>query len=475
VEVSIVARSEESKTYLNTLLGLKWDVSKEHSSFEEALEDDEIDLIDVTVPTYLHADFALRALQAGKHVLVETPACTTIEECRQIRAELSKHPKLKSATGHICRHWPTYKAAKALVDSGELGRIFYAESDYAHGIDPEIYPPRPHKREPHVTGRLSISYHSVHLLRYTVGDVEEVAGYVSDDASLAMLHFKNGTLGKVFSSGRVLRPYIMSLQVYGLNGTVICVQIQFFNTSDPSKILISTELAGFPITAFSGIEFMKEKYEADYRDRDSTLHIDKNEAKYRDLIPVTDLDERERLRNIRYCFVLGRLLGVLKPRVSGTGSEIVYEFTRDTHLRETSVELGTEGKVKVVLERNQQMLEELREEVMRRESRLLRQRGGKYNTEDFRNYYLTVYWYWETFYRTQTAQVSAGGRVSSSRNTDSRIFERKLDELSELYNQAWSDQDAAGDWDRFKREALSTLRHKYSSSFCVAESDPDVS
>ena len=224
VEVSIVARSEASKTYLNTLLGLQWEVSKEYSSFEQALEDDELDLIDVTVPTHLHADFALQALRAGKHVLVETPACTTLEECREIRVELSKHPKLKSATGHICRHWPTYKEAKKLVDAGDLGKIFYTESDYAHGIDPEIYPPRPHKREAHVTGRLSISYHSVDLLRHIVGDVEEVASYISDDASLAMLHFKNGALGKVFSSGKVIRPYVMSLQVYGLKGTVICIQ-----------------------------------------------------------------------------------------------------------------------------------------------------------------------------------------------------------------------------------------------------------
>ena len=54
--------------------------------------------------------------------------------------------------------------------------------------------------------------------------MEDVAGYISDDASLALLHFKNGALGKVFSSGKVKRPYIMSLHVYGLNGTVICIQ-----------------------------------------------------------------------------------------------------------------------------------------------------------------------------------------------------------------------------------------------------------
>jgi len=226
VDIRIVARSEESKRYLTTLLGLKWEVSKEYSSFEEALEDDEIDVIDVTVPTHLHAEYALRALRAGKHVFVETPACTTLEECRQLRVELSKHPELKTATGHVARHWPTYQAAKKIVDSGELGKVFYVASDYAHNVSLErdIYPPRPHKREPHVMGRLSISYHSVDLLRYIVGDVEDVIGYITDYASLAMLHFKNGALGKVFSSGKVKRPYILSLEVYGDNGTLICTQ-----------------------------------------------------------------------------------------------------------------------------------------------------------------------------------------------------------------------------------------------------------
>jgi len=226
VDVSIVARSEESKTYLNTLLGLKWEVSKQYSSFEEALEDADIDLVDLTVPTHLHAEFALKALRAGKHVLVETPACTTLDECREIRVELNKHPELKTATGHVARHWPTSKAAKKIVDSGELGKIFYVASDYAHNVSQEqdIYIPRPRKREPHVTGRLSVSYHSVDLLRHIVGDVEDVAGFITDDASLALLHFKNGALGKVFSSGKVTRPYILSLQVYGLNGTIICAQ-----------------------------------------------------------------------------------------------------------------------------------------------------------------------------------------------------------------------------------------------------------
>ena len=224
VEVSIVARSEESKTYLKTLLGLEWDVSKEYASFEEALADDELDLIDATVPTHLHADFALKSLRAGKHVLVETPACTTLDECREIRVELGKHPELKAATGHICRHWPTFQAAKALVDSGELGKVFHTESDYAHSPDPALYPPRPRGREAHVIGRLSISYHSVDILRHVVGDVEDVAGYVSDDANLAILRFKNGALGKVFSSGKVKQPYIMSLHLYGLKGTINCVQ-----------------------------------------------------------------------------------------------------------------------------------------------------------------------------------------------------------------------------------------------------------
>ncbi|MBI1928212.1 Gfo/Idh/MocA family oxidoreductase [Candidatus Poribacteria bacterium] len=215
---AVVAHSDASQAKVET-----WGVPKLYRSFDEALKDDEIDAFDLCTPHYLHAEQLFTTLQAGKHVIGETPACLTIEECRALRVALFEHPNQKAATGHICRSWPTYAHAKEIVSRGEIGGVFYVSSNYAHKPDPNEYPSsRTWGRSPRARARLGISYHSVDLLRWIAGDVDEVSGDYTPHARIAILKFKNGAMGKVFSSGSVVRPYIMSLSVYGHEGTIIC-------------------------------------------------------------------------------------------------------------------------------------------------------------------------------------------------------------------------------------------------------------
>ena len=216
--IAVVAHSDASKAKVET-----WGIPKIYRSFDEALKDDEIDAMDLCTPHYLHAEQLIASLEAGKHVIGETPACTTIEECRQLRISLFEHPNQKAATGHICRSWSTYAHAKRLVSGGGIGDVFFLSSNYAHQPDPGEYPSRnTWGRSPRARVRLGISYHSVDLLRWIGGDVDEVSGDYTPDARLAILKFKNGAMGKVFTSGSVVRPYTMSLSVYGHEGTIVC-------------------------------------------------------------------------------------------------------------------------------------------------------------------------------------------------------------------------------------------------------------
>ncbi|MCZ6677722.1 MAG: Gfo/Idh/MocA family oxidoreductase [Candidatus Poribacteria bacterium] len=216
--VAVVAHSDPSKAKVET-----WEVPKIYRSFDEALKDDEIDAFDLCTPHYLHAEQLLACLQAGKHVMGETPACLTLEECRALRVALFEHPNQKAATGHICRSWPTYAHAKEIASTGEIGDVFYLSSNYAHKPDPNEYPSsQTWGHNPRARARLGTSYHSVDLLRWIAGDVEEVSGDYTDHARLAVLKFKNGAMGKVFNSASVVRPYIMSLSVYGHEGTIVC-------------------------------------------------------------------------------------------------------------------------------------------------------------------------------------------------------------------------------------------------------------
>jgi len=214
---AIVVHSEKSRRRAG-----EWKIPKVYDSLEEALTDDTIEAFDICTPNYLHGRQALECLRAGKHVLVEKPVCVTREECRQLRVEIDRHPELKSMGGQLCRYISTYREAKNHVEAGTLGRVFYAESNYEHKIDPREYPDiMEWARHPLYAGH-AWANHNVDLLRWVMGDVDEVSGYLIDELCAAFLKFKNGGLGKVLESVAFNRPYNLPLKVYGEKGTVCC-------------------------------------------------------------------------------------------------------------------------------------------------------------------------------------------------------------------------------------------------------------
>jgi predicted dehydrogenase len=97
------------------------------------LADDDIDLVIVSTPPNTHADWVLRALQAGKSVVVEKPFCLNVEEAdRQIAAAAEAGLALAVYQN---RRWDVdYLAVKAAVRSGRLGEVFHLET-FVGGYD----------------------------------------------------------------------------------------------------------------------------------------------------------------------------------------------------------------------------------------------------------------------------------------------------------------------------------------------------
>jgi UDP-N-acetylglucosamine 3-dehydrogenase len=216
--MAVVARSEEAQARAR-----RWGIPKIYSSFDRALQDSEIDAFSICTPHYHHAEMIQAALAAGKHVIGETPACMTLDECRQLKMALYRYPTLIAATGHICRSWPTFAHARRLVAEGAVGGIFALSSNYTHKPDPQEYAGASvWGKEPRAQLHLGISYHSVDLLRWIAGDVAEVSGDYTDQARVAILRFKNGALGHVFQSGAVVQPYSLPLYVYGFEASIHC-------------------------------------------------------------------------------------------------------------------------------------------------------------------------------------------------------------------------------------------------------------
>ena len=91
-----------------------------YTNFAELLKKADFDVLDICLPTYLHQEYAVRAMEAGKHVFCEKPVALTLEEA-QCMIDTAKRCGVKFSVGHVLRFFPAYRKAAALVESGRIG------------------------------------------------------------------------------------------------------------------------------------------------------------------------------------------------------------------------------------------------------------------------------------------------------------------------------------------------------------------
>ncbi len=95
---------------------------KTYADGMELIRDQEVDLVDICVPVYMHKQYALAAIKAGKHVLCEKPMARTSTDAAEIAVAASKSDKVVMA-GMCVRFWPEYAHAAELIKSGRAGKV----------------------------------------------------------------------------------------------------------------------------------------------------------------------------------------------------------------------------------------------------------------------------------------------------------------------------------------------------------------
>ena len=89
------------------------------------LDSGAVDVLSITLPTFLHADTTEKALKAGVHVLCEKPMALSLAECDRMVAASKSAGRLLQI-GHCIRFWPEYVSARELVRSGTYGKVVAA-------------------------------------------------------------------------------------------------------------------------------------------------------------------------------------------------------------------------------------------------------------------------------------------------------------------------------------------------------------
>jgi predicted dehydrogenase len=93
-----------------------------YATLEDAVLNEEVDLVDVCLPTVLHEQFVVKAASLGKHVLCEKPVTFTLESFDRMVAACEKS-KVCFMVAQVARWWPEFAVIKEYVDSGKLGSV----------------------------------------------------------------------------------------------------------------------------------------------------------------------------------------------------------------------------------------------------------------------------------------------------------------------------------------------------------------
>jgi predicted dehydrogenase len=121
--VKIASVAEINKSRLKAVAD-KFGVEKRYTDYKKILDDKEIDAIIISTPTNTHLPIALDCLNAGKHVLIEKPIARNLEETEKINNAAKKNNRL-AMVGMNLRFRPDAMLLKSVINSGELGDIFY--------------------------------------------------------------------------------------------------------------------------------------------------------------------------------------------------------------------------------------------------------------------------------------------------------------------------------------------------------------
>jgi len=115
--VAVVDSNEEKGKKITKDFGANF-----YSDFEKFLEKEEVDVVDICTPTYMHKHMVIRAARAKNNIFCEKPIALTLEDANEIIKEV-KENKVKAMVGHVLRFWPEYIKAKKIIKSKELGEI----------------------------------------------------------------------------------------------------------------------------------------------------------------------------------------------------------------------------------------------------------------------------------------------------------------------------------------------------------------
>ncbi|CAH0339423.1 Gfo/Idh/MocA family oxidoreductase [Rhizobium sp. CECT 9324] len=165
-------------------------IPRSYGSYEELLRDPEVDAVYNPLPNHLHAIWTIRALEAGKHVLIEKPAAMNAQETLDILAVQKRTGRIV-LEGFMVRFHPQWEAVRTIVRSGRIGQVRAMQAIFTYFLtDPQNIR---NQADLGGGGLYDIGCYAINTARYVFGaEPERVIGLFDMDPDLATDRLTSG-------------------------------------------------------------------------------------------------------------------------------------------------------------------------------------------------------------------------------------------------------------------------------------------
>ena len=204
---------------------------------EELLADESIEAVSICAANYAHAELAIKALEAGKHVLCEKPMAVTLEDCEAMVKAAQKSGKFLMI-GHNQRLAKAHAEAKRLIDQGLIGDIITFRTTFGHG-GPETWAIKPgkdvwffDKKKAAMGAMADLGVHKTDLIQFLTGQK-----VIRTTARLATLDKRDG-------SGELIGVDDNAICIYEMSGGAMGTMTAswtYYGAEDNSTVLYGTK------------------------------------------------------------------------------------------------------------------------------------------------------------------------------------------------------------------------------------------
>lgn len=204
----------------------KHNAAHAYTDYAEMLNNPEVDVVLITTPNALHAEQAIAAARAGKHVLCDKPLALSAADAERV-IQACRQAGVRVGINFQIRHQACFEETKRLIDADEIGKVLVVQLEASAGAAPL----GGWRTDPALAGLGAVNNIAVHaydLLRYLLSsEVTEVTAMFDtgrtgqlETLAMTLLRFENGTMAYVNGNQRTPN-YQADIDIYGTRGRIV--------------------------------------------------------------------------------------------------------------------------------------------------------------------------------------------------------------------------------------------------------------